>query len=105
MPIDRDSIWWTQSKKSKIWGRKVVNGDSIPLAPTGANRGIRERDPELQLPGDTNNPNKANVKICDNVARIAVDVRFTLLGPDGPTEPQIIVAMASKDSFATDKNY
>lgn len=82
----------------------MVNGDSIPLAPTGANREIQERDPELRLPDDTNNPNKENVKICDDLARIAVDVRFTLLGPDGPTEPQITVAMTSKDSSATDQN-
>lgn len=31
-------------------------------------------------------------------------VRLALLGPDGPTEFQITVAVSSKDSFATDQN-
>lgn len=28
-------------------------------------------------------------------------MEFTLLGPEGPIDPQITVAMSSKDSFAT----
>ena len=31
-------------------------------------------------------------------------MEFTLLGPEGPIDLQITVAMASKDSFATAQN-
>ena len=82
----------------------MVNGKIAPLTPTGVNHGIRVQGPELRLPGDTNNPNKAKVSICGSLARITRAVQITLLVPDGPTDPQITAAMASEDSFATDKN-
>ena len=82
----------------------MVNGKIAPLTPTGANRGIQAQGPELRLPGGTNNPNKADVNTGDSLARITGAVQFTLLVPDGPTDPQITAAMASKDSFATNKN-
>ena len=82
----------------------MVNGKIAPLTPTGANREIQAQDPELRLPDDTNNPNKANFSIGGSLARMTGAVQFTLLVPDGPTDPQITAAMASKDSFATDKN-
>ena len=82
----------------------MVNGKIAPLTPTSANREIQVQGPELRLPGDINNPNKADVIISDGLVPMTGAVQFTLLVPDGPTDPQITAATASKDSFATGKN-
>ena len=39
-----------------------------------------------------------------NLASPSGAMQFTLLGPDGPIDLQITVAMSSKDSFATARN-
>ena len=46
----------------------------------------------------------ANMSFGDGLARTTGATQFTLLGPDGPIERQITVAMSSKDSFATCQN-